>query len=100
MIYPENAAEKLGFLEIKEHLKAKCLSEMGREMIGRIRPLSQYDQIVKFLRQTHEFKEIIENDTALPIDHLYPIKSLAEKAKVEGAFWVEEQFLKILLSLK
>jgi len=100
MIYPENAAEKLGFLEIKEHLKAKCLSEMGREMIGRIRPLSQYDQIVKFLRQTHEFKEIIENDTALPIDHLYPIKSLAEKAKVEGAFLVEEEFLKILLSLK
>lgn len=100
MIYPENAAEKLGFLEIKEQLKSKCLSEMGRHMVERIQPLHQFLQIEKFLKQTHEFKEIIESDSPLPIDHIYPIKKFVEKAKVEGVGLTEEEFFQILLSLK
>ncbi len=100
MIYPENAAEKLGFIEIKSLLKAKCLSEMGQGMVDKIQPLSQYAQIEKFLKQTNEFKDIIENDTALPIDRLYPLRLLAEKARVEGVFLTEEEFFHILLSLR
>src|SRR5690554_4028516 len=100
MIYPENAAEKLGFLEIKEQLKSKCLSEMGRYMVDRIQPLHQFLQIEKFLKQTHEFKEILESDSPLPIDHIYPIKKFVEKAKVEGVGLTEEEFFQILLSLK
>ncbi len=100
MIYPENAAEKLGFLEIKEQLKSKCLSEMGRHMVDKIQPLHQFLQIEKFLKQTHEFKEILENDSPLPIDHIYPIKKYVEKAKVEGVGLTEEEFFQILLSLK
>jgi DNA mismatch repair protein MutS2 len=100
MIYPENAAEKLGFLEIKEQLKSKCLSEMGRHMVDKIQPLHQFLQIEKFLKQTHEFKDIMENDSPLPIDHIYPIKKFVEKAKVEGVGLTEEEFFQILLSLK
>lgn len=100
MIYPENAAEKLGFVEIKELLKSKCLSEMGRSMVDKIQPLNQFLQIEKFLKQTHEFKDILENDSPLPIDQIYPIKKYAEKAKVEGIGLTEEEFFQILLSLK
>jgi DNA mismatch repair protein MutS2 len=100
MIYPENAAEKLGFVEIKELLKSKCLSEMGRSMVDKIQPLNQFLQIEKFLKQTHEFKDILENDSPLPIDQIYPIKKYAEKAKIEGIGLTEEEFFQILLSLK
>src|SRR3954452_10910379 len=100
MIYPENAVEKLGFLDIKEQLKSKCLSEMGRQMVDRIQPLHQYAQIEKFLKQTHEFKELLESDSPLPIDHIYPIKNHAEKAKIEGIGLSEQEFFQILLSLK
>lgn len=99
MVYPESAVEKLGFLDIKEQLKSKCLSEMGRFMVDRIQPLTQFLQIEKFLNQTFEFKELLETDTPLPLDHIYPIKKYAQKAKVEGIGLTEEEFYQVLLSL-
>lgn len=100
MIYPENAADKLGFTEIKALIKTYCLSEMGRQMVDKIQPMHQFDQINKFMRQTYEFKEILQNDAPLPIEHLYPMRALAEKARVEGVFLTEEEFFHVLLSLK
>jgi len=100
MIYPENAVDKLGFTEIKALIRTYCLSEMGRQMVDKIQPMHQFDQINKFMRQTHEFKEILVNDAPLPIEHLYAIRNLAEKTRVEGAFLTEEEFFHVLLSLK
>lgn len=100
MIYPNNAVDKLGFTDIKARIKSKCLSEPGKEMVDKIQPQTRFDQIDKFLRQAHEFKELLTNDAPLPIDHLYPIRPLAEKAKVIGAFLSEEEFFQVLLSLK
>ena len=40
------------------------------------------------------------NDAPLPVDHLYPIKPLAEKARIEWAFLAEDEFHRILLSLR
>ncbi|WP_257656442.1 endonuclease MutS2 [Parapedobacter lycopersici] len=100
MIYPDNAAEKLGFTAIKSLIKAKCLSEAGGALVERIQPQTRFDQINRFLRQAHEFKELLTNDTPLPVDHLYPIRPLAEKARVVGTFLLETEFANLLLSLK
>lgn len=99
MIYPENAIEKLGFTEIKALIKAKCLSEPGRQMVDKIQPQTRFDQIDKFLRQANEFKQLLLNDSPLPIDHLYPILPLAQKAKIEGGFLTEEEFFHLMQSL-
>jgi len=99
MIYPDNAAEKLGFTDIKKLIKAKCLSEAGKELVDKIQPQKRLDQLDKFLRQAHEFKELLLNDAPLPVDHLYPLKPLAEKARVEGVFLSESDFFTVLLSL-
>ncbi|WP_207426353.1 endonuclease MutS2 [Pedobacter sp. SYSU D00535] len=100
MIYPQNAIDKLGFTEIKSLIKSHCLSEMGRQMVDRIQMMTSFEQINKFLRQTREFKEILENDAPLPIRHLFDIKSLAEKIRVEGAFLTEAELHQVLLSLQ
>ncbi len=100
MIYPENAVDKLGFTDIKNLIKRKCLSDPGRELVDRIQPQRRHDQIDRFLHQAHEFKELLVNDAPLPVDHLYPIQPLAEKARVQGAFLAEEEFFTILLSLR
>ncbi|WP_423149634.1 endonuclease MutS2 [Rubrolithibacter danxiaensis] len=99
MIYPENAKDKLGFTEIKELIKGHCLSEMGQRMVDKIQPMSNFDQINKFLRQTSEFRDILLNDAPLPIHHFYNIRNLAEKARIEGVFLTEEEFFHVLLSL-
>lgn len=100
MVYPENAVDKLGFSEIKNLISEKCLSEAGRALVQRIQPQFKLDQIDRFLRQTQEFKNMILHDTPLPVDHIYAIKPLAERIKVEGAFLAEEEFYRLLLSLR
>ncbi|NGM61827.1 endonuclease MutS2 [Sphingobacterium sp. SGG-5] len=100
MVYPENAIDKLGFLEIKNLIREKCLSESGRQMVEKIQPQARYEQIDRFLRQTQEFKNLLQHDTPLPVDHMYAIQPLAEKAKVEGAFLSEDEFFHLLLSLR
>src|SRR6195952_3171322 len=99
MLYPENSVDKLGFTEIKELIKAHCLSVMGQQMVDKIQVMNNYDQVHKFLSQANEFKNILENDEALPIHHFFDIKSLANKAKIEGAFLSEEEFFQVHASL-
>src|SRR5476651_1726932 len=72
---------------------------MGRQMVDRIQVMNNYDLIHKFLGQANEFKNILENDTALPIHHFFDIKTLANKARVEGAFLNEEEFYQVQASL-
>lgn len=100
MIYPQNAIDKLGFSEIRNLVKEKCLTEAARHMVDKIQPQVKIDQIDRFLKQTNEFKNLLVHDAPLPVDHMYAIKPLAEKAKVEGAFLSEEEFYRILLSLR
>jgi len=100
MIYPQNAIEKLGFTEIRDLIKEKCLSESGRQMVDKIQPQIKPDQIERFLRQTNEFKELLLHDAPVPVDHMYAIKPLAEKVRVEGAFLMEEELHRMLLSLR
>jgi DNA mismatch repair protein MutS2 len=75
MIYPLNSLQKLGFDDIKNSIKNFCISEMGRGMVDKMQFMSNYDQINKFLRQTNEFKNIIENDQPLPIQSFFDIKN-------------------------
>src|ERR1700709_1258169 len=99
MLLPKNSVDKLGFTTIKELIKAHCLSVMGQQMVDKIQVMNNYDQILKFLHQANEFKNILENDEALPIHHFFDIKSLANKAKIEGTFLTEEEFFQVQASL-
>lgn len=99
MIYPENALDKLGFTEIKQLIKAHCMSEMGQNMVDKISFMSNYDQIFKFLNQTSEFKNILTSDQALPIQSFYDIKKIADKTRVEGVFLSEDEFYQVHTSL-
>ncbi len=100
MIYPPNSLQKLGFEDVKNNIRNFCISEMGRGMVDKIQFMSNFDQINKFLRQTSEFKSILNNDQPLPIQSFFDIKRLAEKARVEGVFLSEEEIFQIYCSLQ
>jgi DNA mismatch repair protein MutS2 len=91
--------DKLGFTEVKELIKAHCLSEMGSLMVDKIQVMNDFGQISKFLGQANEFKNILQNDEALPIHHFFDIKSLANKVRIEGVFLSEEEFYQVHASL-
>ena len=99
MIYPNNAQEKLGFLEIKELIKSYCISPMGEQMVDKIQMLTNFDHIHKFLSQTKEFKNILVNDSPLPINNFFDIKLHAAKLKIEGTYLSEDEFFQVYQSL-
>ncbi|UEG54934.1 Smr/MutS family protein [Mucilaginibacter daejeonensis] len=99
MLYPDNSADKLGFTEVKELIKAHCLSVMGQQMVDKIQVMNNFELIQRFMGQAQEFKNILQNDQALPINHFYDIKSLAGKVRIEGTFLSEEEFFQVHTSL-
>jgi DNA mismatch repair protein MutS2 len=99
MLYPVNSVDKLGFTEVKELIKKHCLSVMGQQMVDKIQVMHNHDLIRKFLSQANEFKNILQNDAPLPIHHFFDIKSLANKAKIEGTFLNEDEFFQVQASL-
>ncbi|TDO22581.1 endonuclease MutS2 [Pedobacter duraquae] len=100
MIYPESCLERLGFDEIKELITKHCLSPMGRQMVSRMQVITKFDQINKFLRQTYEFKSILENQEPLQISTFSDLKYLAEKIRAEGSYLVEEELFQMYTSLQ
>ncbi len=100
MLYPENCQERLGFNEIKQLVHQHCLSTMGEALVQKMQVMTKHDQIIKFLRQTNEFKSILINQEPLQISTFFDIKSLAEKIRVEGTYLVEEELFQIYSSLQ
>jgi DNA mismatch repair protein MutS2 len=100
MLYPENCEERLGFNEVRQLVRLHCLSTMGQNLVDKMQVMSKYDQIDKFLRQTKEFKSILENQEPLQISTFFDIKVLADKIRVEGSYLVEEELFKIYTSLQ
>ncbi|SHF45983.1 endonuclease MutS2 [Pedobacter caeni] len=100
MLYPENCLERLGFNEIRQLIHKHCLSPMGQQMVDKMQVMTKYDQINKFLRQTNEFKSILENQEPLQISTFFDIKSLADKIKVEGTYLVEDELHQMYASLQ
>jgi DNA mismatch repair protein MutS2 len=100
MIYPDNCLDRLGFNEVKQLIYKHCLSPMGQYMVGKMQVMNKYDQINKFLRQTKEFKNILENQEPLQITTFFDIKSLADKIRVEGTYLVEDELFQIYQSLQ
>lgn len=73
---------------------------MGQQMVNKMQVMTKYDQINKFLRQTYEFKSILENQEPLQISTFFDIKSLADKIKVEGTYLVEDELQQMYVSLQ
>ncbi len=100
MLYPENCQERLGFNEIRQMVHRHCLSTMGQALVKKMQVMTKFDQINKFLRQTSEFKSILENQEPLQISAFFDIKVLADKIRVEGSYLIEEELFQIYASLQ
>ncbi len=100
MLYPNNCEERVGFSEIRQLLLKHCLSPMGQEMVAKMQVMNRFDQIDKFLKQTHEFKTILLDQEPLQINVFFDIKRLTEKIRVEGSYLVEEEVFQLYTSLQ
>lgn len=68
MIYPQNFEQKIGFDQIRQLLKDKCLSTLGEERVTDMTFSEQHEEVEEKLNQVTEFVRIIQEKTDFPIN--------------------------------
>lgn len=94
-LYPESADIQLEFNKIKELLSAHCKSEYGKEKSLNLRIYTKKDFIETDLRQSHEFKQLLENGIYFPNDQLLNISKELKLLSIPGALLSGEELMEI-----
>lgn len=100
MLYPNDIEKKLDVDKIRVLLSSYCQSTLGKGYVDRVYFSSDIDQVTKWLTQTAEFKSILQSGENFPHNHFYDVSDSLSKAKVDGVFLLEDEFLKIKNSLE
>ena len=69
LIYPEQFEVKIGFDRIRELIKSHCLFDPGKERVGEMGFTTDHETILRELKLTEEFCEIVRNEDEFPIHH-------------------------------
>lgn len=86
MIYPENFEIKIGFNSIRDLLRDRCLSPMGKAKVDSIQFSSDIEELTESLTGTSEFQHLLQFEENFPADNYYNISDCLNKIRVEGTF--------------
>ncbi|MFD2515853.1 endonuclease MutS2 [Pontibacter locisalis] len=100
MIYPENFEIKIGFAQIREMLSELCLSPLGSQFVNRMQFLNRQDLVERLLQQTYEFKQLLESDAEIPLQHYFDVTAYLDRAVIEGTYLDVLHFFEIKMSLR
>ncbi len=101
MIYPINSIEqKLGFTQIRELLKQRCLSTLGRSVVDAMQFSTNHSDIIKRLRQTDEFIRLIEEYDNFPRDYWFDPREYLARIIPDGTYLSENELFEIRRSLQ
>ena len=92
MVYPQNFEQKIDFGNIRQLLKEKSISTLGKEKIDSIHFSSDFYKIIQQLDQTNEMLQILTTETnELPLSNIYDIRPSLHKIHVEGLYLTENE---------
>jgi DNA mismatch repair protein MutS2 len=94
-IFPESALVQLEFDKIKHLLAEHCNTEYARVRAADLRIHTRRDYIELQLRQTHEFKQLVQNGQYFPNDHTLNLSRELKLLGIPGAVLSGDQFLQI-----
>ncbi|MCC6683863.1 MAG: endonuclease MutS2, partial [Bacteroidia bacterium] len=100
MIFPEHTEEKIGFTQVRQLLLQEVLSPLGENYVYKIRFSSNFDTVERMLKQTKDFKDLLQFDQPFPADHYIELHASLSKMKLEGAWLTEEEFFNLLRVLR
>ena len=90
MIYPQNFEQKIGFDQIRQLLKNKCLSTLGEERVDDMAFSDNYTDINRWLEQVMEFVRIIQEEDSFSL----------KRIRVEGLYMDEQELFDLRRSLE
>ncbi|MDM8309851.1 endonuclease MutS2 [Phocaeicola barnesiae] len=100
MIYPQNFEQKIGFDQIRQLLKNKCLSTLGEERVDDMAFSDNYTDINRWLEQVMEFVRIIQEEDSFPDQHFFDVRTSLKRIRVEGLYMDEQELFDLRRSLE
>lgn len=100
MIYPQNLEQKIGFDQIRQLLKEKCLSTLGEERVTDMTFSDQHDKVEELLNQVMEFVRIIQEEDSFPDQFFFDVRPSLKRVRIEGMYLDEQELFDLRRSLE
>lgn len=100
MIYPQNFEQKIGFDQIRQLVKGKCLSTLGMERVDEMAFSDDYREIDRRLKQVMEFISILQGEDDFPSQYFFDVRSSLKRIRVEGLYMDESELFDLRRSLE
>ena len=100
MIYPQNFEQKIGFDQIRQLLKDKCLSTLGEERVTDMNFSEQHEEVEEKLNQVTEFVRIIQEEDGFPDQFFFDVRPSLKRVRIEGMYLDEQELLDLRRSLE
>lgn len=99
MIYPSNFESKIGFDDIRQLLKQRCLSTLGKEAVDGVSFSGDSAQVNLWLRQVREFRLLTEKEDAMPLSFFFDMREAVSRLRLEGTHMEEQELFDLRRSL-
>lgn len=100
MIYPQNFEQKIGFDQIRQLLKIKCLSTLGEERVDQMDFSDDYNEINRRLEQVTEFVRITQEEDDFPNQYFFDVRPSLKRIRVKGMYMDEQELFDLRRSLE
>ncbi|MBW9278009.1 endonuclease MutS2 [Bacteroides fragilis] len=100
MIYPQNFEQKIGFDQIRQLLKDKCLSTLGEERVNEMNFSDHFEEVDKLLNQVAEFVRIIQEEDNFPDQFFFDVRPSLKRIRIEGMYMDEQELFDLRRSLE
>ena len=91
MLYPQDIESKLGFDSIRAEVSRLCTSRMGKDAVDAMSFSSDYDTVLRLLRQTSEMLSLIRSASDLPGANVYDVVPYLNEIKASGSFMAADR---------
>lgn len=100
MIYPLNFEQKIGFDQIRQLLKEKCLSTLGEERVTDMEFSDRFNEVKEKLDQVSEFVRILQEEDNFPAQYFFDVRPSLKRIRVEGMYLDEQELFDLRRSLE
>lgn len=100
MIYPQNFEQKIGFDQIRQLLKDKCLSTLGEERVNEMNFSDHFEEVDELLNQVAEFARIIQEEDNFPDQFFFDVRPSLKRIRIEGMYMDEQELFDLRRSLE
>ena len=100
MIYPQNFEQKIGFDQIRQLLKDKCLSTLGEEKVNEMNFSDHFEEVDELLNQVAEFVRIIQEEDNFPDQFFFDVRPSLKRIRLEGMYMDEQELFDLRRSLE